>query len=111
MQIKNILSILVIAEMLLAGCSNQQASTIENEKQRWTREGWKYFETFGAPANDAVYMSQMSSTTARSVAAFVSVSGVSTNHIYQQTNTLYLVVTMQRQSGDTFALIFEKPKP
>jgi PBP1b-binding outer membrane lipoprotein LpoB len=111
MQTKNILFGLVIVEMLLAGCSNQQASTVESEKQKWSREGWKYFETFGAPANDAVDVSQMSSTTARSVTAFASVSGVSTNHIYHQTNALYLVVTMQRPSGDTFALVFEKPKP
>jgi hypothetical protein len=103
--------ILVFAEMLLAGCSNQQASTIENEKQRRSQEGWKNFETVGTPADDAIYVSQMSSTTARSVAAFASVRGVSTNHFYQQTNALYLVVTMQRPSGDTFALVFEKPKP
>ena len=83
---------------------------LEAEKERWTGQGWSYVETFGASAADATYASHMSSPTARLLTAFASDSGVRTNKIYAQTNGLYLVVSMQRPSGDTFALVFTKPK-
>lgn len=86
------------------------ASGPETEKQRWTAEGWSFVETFGSAADDAVYITHMSSPTARSVTAYASAAGEQTNQVYQQTNALYLVVSMQRPSGDTFALVFSKTK-
>jgi hypothetical protein len=106
--------IILLSGLLLCGLTfgcSRHLSAIEGQKHQWTQEGWNYFETFGKPADDAVYTAQMDSSTARSVSAFASSGGVSTNRIYEQTNQLYLVVTMQRPNGDTFALVFERPKP
>ena len=100
--------------VFVIGCSRTEqpsmTSGLENEKQRWTVQGWSYVETFGVSSRDAVYASHMSSPTARSLTAFASAGGVRTNQVYPQTNALYLVVSMQRPSGDTFALVFTKAK-
>jgi hypothetical protein len=106
--------ILLIALLSVVGCNrapqSPTASGLEQEKQRWTGEGWNLVETFGSGSADAVYVTHMSSPTARSVTAFASAAGERTNKVYQQTSALYLVVSMQRPSGDTFALVFTKPK-
>jgi len=105
---------LLAAMLSVVACDrSQQASTtssFEAEKRRWTVEGWSYVETIGTPANDATYITHISSETARSVTAFASAGGVRTNKVYAQTNALYLVVSMQRPSGDAFALVFTRPK-
>jgi hypothetical protein len=105
---------LVLVLLLAFGCGRKPqspaASGTEQEKQRWIAQGWSYVEAFGTPSDDATYASHMSSPTARSVTAFASAAGGRTNKVYEQTSTLYLVVTMQRPSGDTFTLVFSKPK-
>ena len=103
----------ISAFIVLLGCGSDQraASVIEEESNRWTTEGWSYLETFGRPSDDAVAASHMSSGTARQITAFARTDGVTTNQIYAQTQSLYLVVSMQRPTGDAFALVFTKPKP
>ena len=97
---------------MLFGCSSrQQTFGVEDEKKRWTAEGWTYLETFGRPAEDTVMVAHMSSATAREITAFARTDGVATNQVYAQTQSLYLVVSMQRPTGDAFALVFTKPKP
>jgi hypothetical protein len=106
--------ILLLALLSVVGCNRAPHSTaalgLEQEKQRWTSQGWSFTETFGSGSADGAYVSHMSSPTARSVTAFASASGTRTSKVYQQTNALYLVVSMLRPSGDTFALVFTKPK-
>jgi hypothetical protein len=102
--------IVLLITVFVFGCSHH-SSTIEAQKQEWSQEGWKYLETFGHPADDAAYSTFVDSKTADSLTAYAYSGNTSTNHIYEQTNALYLIVTMQRSNGDTFALIFEKPKP
>jgi hypothetical protein len=105
--------VLISAVLVLLGCGSNQkaASVVESEKSRWTAEGWSYLETFGRPSDDAVAASHMSSGTARQITAFARTDGAATNRIYAQTQSLYLVVSMQRPTGDAFALVFSKPKP
>jgi hypothetical protein len=104
----------IVAILFLAtpfGCSRHQTFRVDDEKKRWTSEGWNYLETFGNASDDTVMVANSSSATARDIAAFARVDGVATNKTYEQTDKLYLVVSMQRQSGDAFALIFTKQKP
>jgi hypothetical protein len=102
----------VVVLLGLLGCSSrQQTSGVEDQKKQWVAEGWSYLETFGRPAEDAVMVAYSSSATARKTTAFARTDGVATNHAYTQTQSLYLVVSIQRPGGDAFALVFTKPKP
>src|SRR5882724_3740992 len=98
------------------GCAGHSSGVksgvgVESEKQKWVQLGWSYVETVGAPADDAKYAYQLTSPTARTVTAFASSGNSSTSRSYDQRASLYLIVTMQRPGGDTFALVFERPKP
>lgn len=106
----HLFSVLVL--LVLCGCgSRQQTFGVEDEKKRWIAEGWSYLETFGRPAEDTVIVAHTSSATAREITAFARTDGAATNRVYAQTQSLYLVVSMQRPTGDAFALVFTKPKP
>ena len=105
-----VIFLVLLFTVFVFGCSHH-SSAIEAQKQEWSQKGWKYLETFGTPADDAAYAAFVDSRTADSLTAYAYSGSTSTNHIYEQTNALYLVVTMQRPNGDTFDLIFEKPKP
>ncbi len=96
---------------LTPGCGRHPSSPLEKEKQRWTRDGWQYVETVGKTADDARYLAHVSSPSARAVTAFATAGGETTHRVYSQTGSLYLVVTLQRPSGETFALVFERAKP
>jgi hypothetical protein len=110
--------ILCLAATLFLGCNPSTQSeqsvkpihNIESEKQRWTAEGWSFLETFGDISTDGLYLGHMSSSTAQSITAFASHNGTRSEKAYAQTNALFLVVSMEKPSGDTFALIFTKPK-
>lgn len=102
----------IAAFLLLLSCGQrQQTFGVDDEKKRWTAEGWTYFETLGVSAEDTVMVTHMSGKTAREVTAFARIDGILTNRVYAQTQSLYLVVAMQRPTGDYFALVFTKPKP
>ncbi len=92
------------------GCGSRQNFSVASEKQKWAAEGWTYVETFGTPADDAVLVTNLSSTTAKAISAFASTQGKSTSKEYTQDNAFYLVVSMQRPSGEAFALVFTKPR-
>jgi hypothetical protein len=97
--------------LLLSGCSgHQQKFRIEDEKKRCEAQGWTYLETFGRPAQDTVMVFDGSFDTAREATAFARTDGMLTKRAYTQTNSIYLVVSMQRPNGDAFALVFTKPK-
>ncbi len=112
------IQILLLALLFLVGCdrnakSGNPASVetgLAKEKRRWSAEGWSFLETVGTASTDGQYLIHMSSPTARNLTAHASSSGVRTNKVYVQTNALFLIVTMGQSSGDTFALVFTKPK-
>jgi hypothetical protein len=97
--------------LFLVGCGRQQTFGVEDEKKRWEADGWTYHETFGRPTEDSVVVFNASSDTAQQTSAFARTDGTLTNRVYMQTNSIYLVVTMERTNGDQFALVFTKPKP
>jgi len=105
---------LLLLILSLSGCGNDPqapaVTNLEKERDRWAAEGWAFVETFGPATENAAYAFHLSSETAKSITAIASTSGVRTNKIYHQTNAVYLLVSMQDPSGDTFALVFSKPK-
>jgi hypothetical protein len=112
----NILLIALSVICFTFGCASQSSgvksvSCVESEKQKWVQLGWRYLETVGTPAGDAKYAFQLTSPTARTVTAFASAGNSSTSRTFDQRASLCLIVTMQRPGGDTFALVFERPKP
>jgi len=107
----HIISVAALA-LILSGCGgHQETFGISDEKKRWEAQGWTYFETFGRPAEDTVLVFDGNADTANRVTAFARTDGILTNRVYAQSNSIYLVVAMQRPNGDTFSLVFTKPKP
>ena len=103
-------SVAILLTVAFIGCTSHTKFRVDDEMALWKSKGWTYLETFGDASNDVVMVSNFSSDNAKKVTAFARISGVATNKVYEQTDTLYLVVSVQEKSGDAFALIFTKPK-
>lgn len=106
-----ILILLLATACFMPGCGKgPQTSDVQAEKEIWRQQGWTYLETFGRPDDDAVEITFMTSDTADKITAFACTNNVQVSRDYVQTNRIYLVASMGQTNGDTFSLVFTKPK-
>lgn len=100
--------------MLLSACGDGAGASPEFNMEalnaRMAETGWSYLETLGEPGKSEAE-TMLASKTSRTVTAFWVTSGVRDQKVYQQTDTLYAVVSHQKSNGDTFAIVFKQPKP
>ena len=93
------------------GCGGStKLSVIEREKEKWEEEGWTFLETFGRECSNPIVVVDTSSQTALEFTAFSRSDEKTESKIYSQSESLFLVVSMQCHSGDQFSLVFTKTK-
>lgn len=100
--------------MLLNACDDGASASprfsVETLNAKMAESGWSYLETLGEPGESEAE-TVLASKTSRTVTAFWVTKGVREQKVYQQTDTLFTVVSHQKADGDTFAVVFKQPKP
>ena len=100
---------LLLPLILTVGCAKQLSDT-ERVKHERSSDGWIFLEVVGVPDPNAKEVAHLSSKTARSISAFAFDGAQRTQKEFNQSDSLYLVITMGTESGKTHALVFQKPK-
>jgi len=102
---------------LMTQFEGRKVSVVAAVKRDYATEGWKFLEVVGDLTTDALPVAHFSSMTEQRITATALRNGRRLKKVYVQTDRLFLTVTMQRptgagcRDGDTFSLVFSKPKP
>ena len=98
----------VVFCLVAFGCARQ--NPFDSSRRFWEREGWAYIETFGDVFPDAVEVAYMKSDTARTIRAFANDGVHRHEKEFDQSDYVYLVVTMQNERDQAYSVVFKKEK-
>ncbi len=103
----------ILSGVMFASCSkagqSEGAFDLPALVSKMEQGGWSYLETLGVPGKSEAE-TMLAAKTSRTVTAFWVTKGVREQKIYQQTDTLYAVIAHQKPEGDTFSVVFKRPK-
>lgn len=97
--------------VFLLSCSdakNSGAFDLNAANQEMAQSGWNYFETHGEIGKPAGEVRSQSET--GSIAANWMIHGKRYKKFYAQTNSLFLIVSCVKADGDSFAVVYTKPR-
>jgi len=100
--------VLILCAFALAACGSKSA--IEKERFKVESEGWALVEVIGKERSYAELLTWMESKTAKDLGVGIVEDGKPVEKRYLQDAWLYHASIFTGSSGDSFALVFRKPK-
>ena len=102
----------IIVSIQVNACTSNEnedgdVKIFSKDLEPWKRKGWKIVEVLGV---EGKYISHthLKSETARAINAFWVTSGKRQSKRYEQDKNIFLVVSFQKDDGDTFAVVMKK---
>lgn len=104
------ITILIAITAFLSGCAKSGEGIVENEKKKWTNEGWEFVEVFGKPLDGSEPIMGSDSGTAGSVTAFTNDGKRLRRKEFKQTDSIYRINIWGNEEGETFSIVFKKQR-
>ncbi len=101
---------------LTTGYEGRKMSVTAAVKRAYAIQGWRFVEVVGCLSSDALPAGCFTSKKARTIVALARIDGAPIKKIYSQKDQFFLVVSMQRptgqrgEDGDVFVLVFSKQR-
>ena len=102
------LPILMLCIFAVAACGSKSA--LEKERSKVEGEGWVFVEVVGKERSNAELFTWMESETAKDIGVGIVEDGKQKEKRYPQDAWLYHASIFTSSSGESFALVFRKPK-
>lgn len=102
----------IVLLLTLNACSGKKTTSafdIEKLNAEMKAEGWSHHEILGT-LGESIAETRLESETGRSITAFWVANGKRNEKVYQQTNFNFVVISVQKSDGDTFAVVFNKAR-
>lgn len=99
--------LLLILCLGLAGCGG---SPVAKERARVEAAGWTFHEVVGKERSNVEPFTWLEAATARKLTVGIQDEGRRVERVYDQDQWLYHASLFSQSSGESFALVFRKPK-